>query len=206
MSAPGRARPGRGPLPWVAVALALGLGLGAAGCGIPTDAAPTPLAKNAVPYRLLNPTTTQPDATKSPAVGVTVTIFLVGTDQHVIPTSRILAPPANLTQTLGALMEGPTAAESATGIQTFLTGNRSDVSASTSNGIATVDFTANPATLVGPNQVLAIAQVVFTATQQTGVAGVLFQIAGKPIEVPTSSGAQVPGPVTRNDYATVAPT
>ena len=73
-------------------------------------------------------------------------------------------------------------------------------------GVATVDFTANPVQVVGPDQTLAIAQVVFTATQQAGVTGVLFQIGGKPIEVPTASGAQVPGPVDRTSYLPQAPT
>jgi spore germination protein GerM len=47
--------------------------------------------------------------------------------------------------------------------------------------------------------------VVFTVTQQAGVTGVLFQIAGKPTDVPTASGAQVPGPVDRSSYQPQAP-
>ncbi len=35
--------------------------------------------------------------------------------------------------------------------------------------------------------------------------GVLFQIAGQPIEVPTASGANVPGPVDRTSYQPQAP-
>ena len=59
--------------------------------------------------------------------------------------------------------------------------------------------------MVGPNQTLAIAQVVFTATQQPGVTGVVFQIAGQPIGVPTASGARSPGPVDRTSYQPQAP-
>ena len=72
-------------------------------------------------------------------------------------------------------------------------------------GIATVDFTSDPVQVVGPDQTLAIAQVVYTATQQPGVTGVVFQIAGQPIEVPTASGVQVPGPVNRTSYLPQAP-
>jgi len=32
-----------------------------------------------------------------------------------------------------------------------------------------------------------------------------FAIAGKAIEVPTAAGAQVPGPVNRADYTSLAP-
>jgi spore germination protein GerM len=59
--------------------------------------------------------------------------------------------------------------------------------------------------VVGPDQTLAIAQVVYTATQQRGVTGVVFQIAGQPIGVPTASGSQVTGPVNRNSYLPQAP-
>jgi spore germination protein GerM len=68
-----------------------------------------------------------------------------------------------------------------------------------------VDFSTNPIQVVGANQTLAIAQVVFTATQQPGVTSVLFQIAGRPIGVPTASGATVPGPVDRTSYQPQAP-
>ncbi len=79
------------------------------------------------------------------------------------------------------------------------------MSAKVTNGIATVDFTTNPIQVVGASQTLAIAQVVFTATLQPGVTGVLFQIGGQPIEVPTASGATVPGPVDRTSYQPYAP-
>ena len=42
-------------------------------------------------------------------------------------------------------------------------------------------------------------------TQQPGIAAVSFEIAGQPIEVPTASGVQVPGPVNRTLYASLAP-
>ena len=78
--------------------------------------------------------------------------------------------------------------------------------ATVADGIATVDFfSANPVQVVGPDQTLAIAQVVFTATEQPGVTGVIFKIDNRPIEVPTASGAQVPGPVSRSSYQPQAP-
>ena len=113
--------------------------------------------------------------------------------------------PGVLTEVLGALLAGPTGAESAVGLQSFLTGNDVPVTATVAGGVATVDFTTSPIQVVGPDQTLAIAQVVYTATQQPGVTGVMFEIGGQPIEVPTASGAQVPGPVGRADYLPQAP-
>jgi len=186
------------------VVLAL-VALGSAACGIPTASTPTPIAKSDVPYRLLTPpttTTTLPGT--PPAVGVAEQIFLVSPDGHLVAATREVAVPASPTQVVGALLAGPTATETAAGIQSFLT--QSGVQVTTqAGGVATVDFSTNPIQVVGPDQTLAIAQVVYTVTQQPGIAGVTFEIDGKAIEVPTAAGAQVPGPVGRIDYLPQAP-
>jgi hypothetical protein len=180
--------------------------LGLAACGIPTASAPSPIAKSDVPYHLLNPpttTTTSPGA--PPAVGVPEVIFLVSPDGHLVAATREVAVPASLTQVVGALLAGPTATESAAGIQSFLDRTGVQVSMAPSGGEVTVDFTTDPILVVGPDQTLAIAQVVYTVTQQPGVTGVDFAIGGKAIEVPTAAGAQVPGPVGPADYLPQAP-
>jgi hypothetical protein len=180
------------------------LALGA--CGIPTASAPSPIAKADVPYHLLNPpttTTTIPGA--PPAVGVTELIYLVAPSGHLVAASRVLAVPASLTQVIGALLAGPTAKESASGVQSFLNRTGAQVTVAPTGGVAVVSFTTNPIQVVGPDQTLAIAQVAYTVTQQPGVTGVTFAIAGKDIEVPTAAGAQVPGPVGRADYLPQAP-
>ena len=186
------------------VAAVVALTLGA--CGIPTASHPSPIAKSDVPYHLLNPpttTTTAPGA--APAVGVPELIFLVAPSGHLVAATREVAVPASLTQVVGALLAGPTATESGEGIQSFLSRTGVQVILSPTGGVATVTFTTDPIQVVGPDQTLAIAQVVYTVTQQPGVTGVTFAIAGKAIEVPTATGAQVPGPVARADYAPQAP-
>jgi len=189
---------------WVVAVVALAVWTAA--CGIPTASAPSPIAKSDVPYHLLDPpttTTTAPGA--PPAVGVSEQIFLVSPDGHLVAATRYVAVPATPAQVLGALLAGPTATESATGIQSFLTDTEVQVTTSPTDAVATVDFTSNPIQVVGPDQTLAVAQVVYTVTQQPGVTGVTFEIAGKAVEVPTAAGAQVPGPVGRADYAPQAP-
>ncbi|HWF21771.1 MAG TPA: GerMN domain-containing protein [Acidimicrobiales bacterium] len=200
----------------IALILALAglIGMMAAGCGIPTSSGPQAIAKGNVPSRLLNPGSTPTSTTLNPPPVATVTeeIYLVDPTLHLTPRNRNIAPPANLTQIVNALLLGPTASESAEGIQSFITGisplsgsNRAVVTVA--NGIATVDFAANPVQVVGATQtLLAIAQVVFTVTQQPNVTGVLFQIAGQPIEVPIGpNGALVPGPVNQSQYPAQAP-
>jgi uncharacterized Zn-binding protein involved in type VI secretion len=186
--------------------LAVASALMAAGCGIPTGGAPVGIAKSDVPPHLINPVT--PTTVNSPiptGAAVPEPIYLVGPSQHVIAVSRDVQFPASLGEIMETLLAGPTTVESRFGLQSFLTGSKTDVSVTVVTGIATVDFATNPVQVVGPDQTLAIAQVVYTATQQSGVSGVLFQIAGKPIEVPTSSGVQVPGPVDRSSYIPQAP-
>jgi spore germination protein GerM len=197
-------RPGRLGLAVLAVVLAT------AACGIPTTGGPTAIAKGDVPFNLLSPaspttaTSTVPQEAEVPAL-----IFLAASTGTVAPVSRYITVNTTLnvtlTELLGALLLGPTPEESATGLQSFLSGAKTRVTAKVAGGIATVDFTANPIQVVGASQTLAIAQVVFTATAQPGVTGVVFQIAGVPLDVPIASGATVPGPVDRTSYQPQAP-
>ncbi len=174
-------------------------------CGIPTAAMPTPIARSDVPYHLLDPAnTTATTSGTTPAVGVAEQIFLVAPTGRLVAATREVAVPASLTQVTGALLAGPTTTESSSGIQSYLSRTGVQVTLDAS-GVAAVDFTTDPIQVVGPDQTVAIAQVVYTLTQQPGVTGVTFEIAGKAIEVPTAAGAQVPGPVGRADYAPQAP-
>jgi spore germination protein GerM len=181
--------------------------VGTSACGIPTNGTPTAIAKTDVPFHLLSPvtSTTVHPVVRAP-VTVPATIYLVEHAQHVYAVSRNIPIPATLSEILGALLEGPTAAESELGLQSFLSGTTTRVRATVSGGIATVDFfSANPVQVVGPDQTLAIAQMVFTATEQPGVTGVVFKIDNRAIDVPTASGAEVPGPVKRSSYQPQAP-
>jgi hypothetical protein len=188
-----------------AAATAVGAALAAAACGIPTAATPTPIARSDVPYHLLDPASTSSTIPAAPAVGVPEQIFLVAPSGHLVAAAREVAVPADLSQVLGALLAGPTATESASGVQSYLSGSGVAVTATQAGGIATVRFSADPIQVVGPDQTLAIAQVVYTVTQQPGITGVEFEIDRKAVEVPTAAGAQVPGPVGRADYLPQAP-
>lgn len=124
---------------------------------------------------------------------------------HLVAVTRDVPVPAALTQIVTALLDGPSQAESQAGLVSYLTGSPTTVTATVANGVATLDFRSNPIQVVGPSQTLAIAQIVYTATQQPGVTGVSFRIAGQNIEVPTASGVQVTGPVGRDAYLPQAP-
>jgi hypothetical protein len=197
----------------VALVLAVLIGALLAGCGIPTSSAPQAIAKSDVPFHLLGPSSPSTSTPFNAPGGVSEVIYLVDATLHLTPRNRIVAPPANLTQIVNLLLLGPTEQESTDGVQSFLTGATIQSSSSNgavvtlANGVATVDFATNPVQVVGAVQtLLAIAQVVFTVTQQPNVNGVLFEIADQPIEVPVGpNGALVPGPVTTAQYPGQAP-
>jgi hypothetical protein len=207
-------RPGQHRRPRAPRGLVLGLvvavSLTVVACGIPTSGGPTAISKKDVPFHLLSPASpTTTSSTLPSAVAVPELIFLVAPTQTLAPVSRSIPASTTLsgtlTEVLEALLAGPKGSESASGLQTFLTGSTTRVSAKVTGGIATIDFATNPIQVVGANQTLAIAQVVYTATQLPGVTGMVFQIGGQPIEVPTASGATVPGPVDRTSYLPQAP-
>jgi spore germination protein GerM len=177
-----------------------------AACGIPTGGSPTAINKADVPFQLLNPGNRNSTGSTLPsAVTVPESIYLVAPSQTVVAVHRDVEIPATLSEILGALLDGPTEAESSAGLQTFLSATKVQVTATVSGGVATVNFSSNPVQVVGPNQTLAIAQVVYTATEQPGITGVIIQIAGQPISVPTASGADVSGAVDRSSYLPQAP-
>jgi spore germination protein GerM len=72
-------------------------------------------------------------------------------------------------------------------------------------GVATVDLGGNFGQLAGAGQVLAVAQIVFTVTELAGIHAVAFTLDGQAIAVPAANGAQVDTPVTRSQYASLAP-
>ena len=194
----------------MAAGLVVVICLTTAACGIPTTGGPTAISKKDVPFHLLSPASSPTASSTLPnAVAVPELIFLVAPTQTLAPVTRGIPASTNLggtlTEVLEALLEGPKPGESASGLQTFLTPAKTRVTARVTGGIATIDFATNPIQVVGANQTLAIAQVVYTATELPGVTGVVFQFGGQPVDVPTASGATVPGPVDKSSYLPQAP-
>ncbi len=179
------------------------LALTLAGCGVPVDGSPTALAKNRVPFGLLQPSA--PDTTTStPPVTVTVQVFLLSPTGQLVAVARNVPVPAALPTVLGALVDGPTNAESAAGIQSALPAGTQVVSASVGAGVATIDLSGTFGQLVGQALINAVAQIVYTATAVTAVTSVAFELNGEQVAVPTASGADVPV-ANRSQFASMAP-
>ncbi len=208
LAAPDRSWPARarhGARAAVAAAVVMAVAGALAACGIPAGSRPHALARDDVPFGLLQPSSpTTTSTSKPPAVAVSVPIFLIGTDGHLVSVARDVPVPAPLAAVLGALVDGPTTSESALGLATAVPPPTMVLSATVAAGIATVNLAGPFAQLVGQAQIDAVAQFVFTATGQPGVTGVSFELSGQAVQVPVAGGAQVPV-ANRSQFTALAP-
>ncbi len=168
--------------------------VGLAGCGVPIDNQPAALSRHGVPFDLLAPTQSTTTITSVPSpIAIPVRIYLIGPTGHVAPVSRTVSvSPPDLLTVLRTLVAGPTDAETAAGLQSAVTSQTTVLGANIAGGTATVNLGGTFGQIVGPPEIQAVAQVVFTASALPGVTGVTFELTGQPVEVPVGSGALVP--------------
>lgn len=210
--------------------LALGVLVVAAGtvvtaCGVPVGSRPATIARNAVPFGLLQRSTPTTTSSASPTSLGTTTIYLVGPTSHLVPVNRDVPLPAGcvetsagvppdcfetsagLTTVVQALVDGPTAAEAAADEQSELpNGTRVLAGTAIVDGIATVNFSASFGQLAGQAQLEAVAQVVFTVIGDIpGVTGVSFEIGGERASVPSPPAGALVNVATRTLYASLGP-
>jgi len=173
----------------------------AAACGVPKDTGPRLVEPQQVPFDLLAPTA---GATTTTVPGLTptrqVSIYLADADGHLVPVSREVGAPATLSKAITSLLAGPSTDEadrlhSAITSDTRLLHVRGPV-----DGLATIDLRCQLLEVTGRQQILALAQVVYTATAFPGCDRVLFQFGGATREVPNGDGTLVSTPLGRLSY------
>jgi spore germination protein GerM len=169
-----------------------------AACGVPTDSAPREIPSKEIPFGLLTTTT----ATRASIAGINKTVFFVK-DDRLAPVERNVSPPAALPQVLAVIAAGPSAREAQRGLRTALTTRVT--SAQSSAGTATVTLAGSFVDAPIREQILALSQIVYTATALHGIGGVEISVDGAPAEVPTAQGSLKRGALTRADFAAIAP-
>jgi spore germination protein GerM len=118
--------------------------------------------------------------------------------------TRKVKPPVNFDELLRELKDGPTRAELAGGVRSAVPDDDTFESATFSGGTAIVDL-AKPFNARSSNdQLLALAQIVYTMTARPGVGQVQFTLQGSSIDTPRADGTVTTGPVSRNDYLPLA--
>ncbi|HWC40174.1 MAG TPA: GerMN domain-containing protein [Acidimicrobiales bacterium] len=167
-------------------------------CGIPADSQPQALARKDIPFDLLAPSTTIA-APGTPGARVPINVYLVGIT-GLVPVSRGVRAPATLAEALNALLTGPTDAEVATGLRTAVSAQTSLSAGVVGFGVGTIDLGGTFGQVGGQEQILAVAQLVFTATSVPGIVKVQFTLGGRPVEVPAGDGTLTQGPLGRSDF------
>ena len=161
-------------------------------CGVPMDDAPRRIAPEDVPFPREG--TASPDS----AGAATVTIFLAQAS-HLAPVKR-QAPTTSVGDRLDALVEGPTESELPLGLRTAIGPETRVTHTGTTDSVASVDLSKAFVDVVGEEQILAVAQIVFTVTEATGVSSVQFSLDGRVVAVPTEDGTLSDAPIDREAF------
>jgi spore germination protein GerM len=184
-------------------------------CAVPSSGSYQQVSSADIPFGLDAPqttipqtTTTVPDSTSTESLPIAVSepidLFFIS-NSRIIKVQRNVASPANPSQALSSLVEGPSTSPEFVGLRTALP-TTFTAKVDVTRGVAQVDATrAFLNSLSGLDQKLAIAQIVLTLTSRPGVGQVLFSVEGKFISVPRGRGDSVASgiAVTFDDYASL---
>lgn len=187
-----------------AVALAaLAAALGLAGCGIGSQSQAEALPPHEVPFDLLSPAPSSASAPRAPTAEAVILYFL--RDGRLVAVARELPAPAAVDARLSALAAGPTTAEAAEGLSSAVSAPGTAPTGLISFNKMTINLTPSFEQLATKDQVEALAQLVYTATAIPGITTVAFRIHDKPVAVPREDNSTTEGPVSRQDYRSLAP-
>jgi hypothetical protein len=181
------------------VLLVAGLG----SCGIPSQDSANKVDDDRVPYRLLDENSGGVADTER--LGTSDAVIYLARGGRLVPTARRLPPPLTLVRLLRSLGRGPTSTEVAAGLRTALPIEDTPTDVTVQRGTATVDLPESFTNLSRPDQVLALAQIVYTVTGQPGIGQVQFTLNGTAADIPRADLSLTAEPVTRDDYLALAP-
>ncbi len=165
-------------------------------CGVTTEDRPVEVDREAVPFGLLEPTTTTTPVRPGPEVAV----YFVAADGLVaVPRSPGGAPTPMAA--FDELLAGPTSAESRAGLVSEVPAEGLRL-VGIRNGLATVRFASDLDTRPG-GSVQPVAQIVLTLTEFTTVDRVAFTVGADRVDVPRGDGSVSREPVQRSDYTSM---
>lgn len=185
-------------------ATALMLILTLTACGVPADDEPRNIPAGQVPFDLLAPSTTQA-ATTVPVATLPASVYLVR-NNRLTEVTRTVAAPVSLGGVFAALIQGTTDSEAAAGTRSVVSPQTRVLGTEVMGGTATVNLSADAFLGLGVrDQILALAQLTYTATALSGVDRVQIRINSEDTAVPMADGTLTRDPLTRGDYDRLAP-
>lgn len=177
------------------LALLLGAVLLLAGCGVQPQRGPETLVLSDSPT---------PDTVPAPDDGAAPASVYFVRGARLEAADRTAAD-TRVATVLALLTAGPTRSEVLSGLRTAVAPQMLTVRDVPPPGMTVVvDLTREFTGVSGGNQLLAVAQVVWTLTEVSEVTTVRFTSGAGPVEVPTDEGL-TDLPVSRGDYRSVAP-
>jgi len=176
--------------------------VGAAACGVPLEDHARATPPEAVPYGLLEPGTST-SSTQAPSDGAV--LYLVG-QRGLSPVRRPVPSPVSVRVVVEALGADPPPDEEGLGLRSVLAAEEFVLGARSATGVGRIDLADRFRSLPEREQTLALAQLVLTATEVTGIDRVAFTLNGEPLDVPTADGTLRSGSVTRADYESLLAT
>jgi len=172
-----------------------------AGCGVPDSSRPEVIQERDVPFQLLAPTASVTSTTKPGSVATArATIYLIDADGRLVSADREVERPATVVRAVEALLLGPTEDETGRLSTSITSGTQLLDVDGPSDGLVTVDLSEELLDITGRQQILALAQVVYTVTALPNVERVLFRIDGERREVPNGDGKLTSSPLGRGSY------
>lgn len=173
-----------------------------AACGVPGDGSPREVEAKNVPYKLLAPTAENTTTTQPSAFTQTsrVKIYLADVDGKLRAVSRQVTAPSTAAKAVVSLLNGPSKEEADELHSAITTDTKLLGIDGPTDGLVTLDLSHHLLDITGRQQILALAQVVYTATELPLVDRVLFQIDGENVEVPNGNGKLTASPLGRLSY------
>ena len=173
------------------------------GCGVTTNDDVEVADADDVPFGLLEADRV-PTALR-PVNGTVVQLYLFDSDSSaLVPVTRQVSA-AGIEAVAAELEAGPTASESFLGLRSALTDIDAIDSVDIDGSTALVDLNDSFTTLGGSDQIVAIAQLVFTVTEQPTLDRLIISVNGETVEVPRDDGTLTRDPLTRADYRSFSP-
>ncbi len=171
------------------------LAMAAGGCGVSDRTSATEIARDAVPYGLLDPDAV---AVVPEPSGRVVELCLLRGDA-LVSVSRPVDPTADLTEIARALAE-VTDEEASAALRTSIAASDEIESVARAAGAVTVDLAQEASQRLTADPLGTVAQLVCTLTRQPGIGLVRFTVEGVAVEVPRADGTLSSGPVSADDY------